>query len=108
VDGNGNSLWKSSNAQSIPVAFGTGVLICNSTAMMLIDRDGGVIWKLSGSFYGQPATDGKTIYAGYGGSLVAISESGWKMTWQPAVLVLTVMAAIIGIFMLGGRMPRRE
>ena len=106
VDGNGNVLWSTANAKSIPVAFGSGILISNSTALMLVDRDGGIIWKLSGSSFGQPVTDGKTIYAGHSGNLVAISESSWKMTWQPAVLVLTIMVAMIGVAMLGGRTPR--
>ena len=108
VDGNGDMLWKTVNAKSIPVAFGSGILISNASAMMLIDRDGGVIWKLSGSYFGQPVTDGRTIYAGSGGNLVAISESAWKITWQPAVLVLAVMVAMIGVAMLGGRTPRIE
>ena len=108
VDGNGNSLWTSVGAKSVPVAFGSGILFSNSTAMMLIDRDGNLLWNLSGSYYGQPATDGRTIYAGNAGNLVAISETPWKMTWQPAVLVLTVIIAMIGVAMLGGRTPRLE
>jgi len=67
-----------------------------------------ILWNLSGSYYGQPATDGRTIYAGNAGNLVAISETPWKMTWQPAVLVLTVIIAMIGVAMLGGRTPRLE
>ena len=42
MDGNGNSLWTSVGAKSVPVAFGSGILFSNSTAMMLIDRDGKV------------------------------------------------------------------
>jgi hypothetical protein len=106
VDSNGKTLWKSVDAKSIPVAFGTGVLLSNSTALTLVDRDGGVTWKLNGSYYGQPAVYGKTIYAGNGNDLVAISESVWKISWQPAVLVLTIIIVAIAVATLGGRSPR--
>ena len=108
VDAMGNTLWKSANVMSIPVAFGTGVLFANSTALMLVDRDGGVLWKLDGSFSGMPVVNGKTIYAGSGNDLLAISESTWKVTWQPVVILFTIMFAAIGVGLLGGRSFTRD
>ena len=106
VDNHGKMLWRSSNIKTIPVAFGNGVLLANSTGLMLVDRDGGVIWKLAGSFNGQPAVNGKTIYAGSGSVLMAISESAWKVTWQPVVLVLTILVAMLGVGVLSGISPK--
>jgi hypothetical protein len=106
VDSNGNSLWTSVNAKTIPVAFGSGVLFASSTALSLVDRDGGVSWTLNGSYYGQPVVNGQTIYAGTGSDLVAISGSAWNISWQPVVLVLTIMIASIGVWLLSGRSPR--
>ncbi|HEY3420088.1 MAG TPA: PQQ-binding-like beta-propeller repeat protein [Methanomassiliicoccales archaeon] len=103
VDANGKSLWRSVNAKTVPVAFQNGLLLANSTALMLVDRDGGVIWKLDGSFGGQPVVNGNTIYVGSGSILLAISESAWKMTWQPIVIIVVIMAAAFGVILLGGR-----
>ena len=105
VDRNGEMLWKASNAKSIPVAFGNGVIFSNSTGLMLVDRYGAIDWKLDGSFYGQPVVNDDTIYAGNGTNLVAISETAWKLTWQPLAIMLTAMAAMIGVVLLGGRTP---
>ena len=108
VDANGNTLWSVVNLKSIPVAFGSGVLLADPTALRLVDRDGGVIWTLNGIYYGQPVVAGKNIYIGSGSNLVALSETAWTLTWQPAVLVLTIMVAMIGVYMLSGITPKPE
>jgi hypothetical protein len=108
VDAGGRSMWRSVNAKTMPVAFGNGLLLANSTALMLVDRDGGIIWKLDGAFSGQPAVSGNTIYAGNGAVLSAISESTWKITWQPIVIMAAVILATLGVFLLGGRYPISE
>ena len=108
VDGNGKSLWRSVNLKTIPVAFGNGMLLSNSTALMLVDRDGGIVWKFDGSFNGQPVVSGKTIYAGSGSVLMAISDSAWKLSWQPMVLLLTIIVALVGVGSLSGRTPRLD
>jgi hypothetical protein len=106
VDSQGKELWLSSNVKTIPVAFGNGVLLANSTGLMLADRNGGVIWKLEGSFDGQPVVNGKTIYASSGSILMAISDSAWQVSWQPAVLVLTILVAMLGVGVLSGISPK--
>ena len=106
MDSHGNELWRSSNVKTVPVAFGNGVLLANSTGLMLADRNGGVIWRLEGAFDGQPVVNGKTIYAGSGSILMAISDSAWQASWQPVVLVLTVLVAMLGVGVLSGISPK--
>ena len=70
-----------------------------------VEGNGAIDWRLDGSFYGQPVVNGDTIYAGNGTNLVAISETAWKMTWQPLAIMLTAIAAMIGVVLIGGRTP---
>ncbi len=107
VDANGRSLWRSVNAKTVPVTFGNGVLLANTTALMLVDRDGGIIWKLDGSFSGQPVVGGKTIYVGSGSVLKAVTDQAWKITWQPIVVMVVIIIAMLGVALMSGGAPKR-
>ncbi len=106
VDRNGDPLWQLSNADSVPVVYKGNTLVSNSVSLMLVSHDGKVIWSIDGLFYGQPVVKGNTIYAGTSSGLSAITDSAWNLTWQPAVLMLTIVVAIAGIWLLSGRTPK--
>jgi hypothetical protein len=106
VDADGNQLWVLAKASTVPVAYHGNALVANSTSMMLVDNNGYIIWKLNGTFYGQPAVYGNTIYAGTSSGLAALSESVWKISWQPIVLVLSIITAMAGVFLMSGRTPK--
>lgn len=106
VDRNGDPLWQLSNADSVPVVYKGNTLVSNAASLLLVSHDGKVIWSIDGLFYGQPVVKGNTIYAGTSSGLTAITDSAWNVTWQPAVLMLTIIVAMAGVWLLSGRTPR--
>jgi outer membrane protein assembly factor BamB len=90
----------------VPVLFNGSVLVAYASSLFLLDRNGGVIWAVDGAFYGQPVVNGGTIYAGTSTDLRAISESSWKVQWQPAVILATVIVTMLGYVVLSGGSPK--